>query len=321
MICDCATYVSEQRQTGFMTVYTVDPTRTLTLRNAFGADMTRRYRSLKADIMETIVMDDVFGLNEPQVTAFASPGPKAFQFGTSIQKIEQFMRWLRSRIDAGLLEVAQLPQAGQAIEQAWVNMYVTDSYKRGVQRARYELKRAGYTVPTIEQSGGMQISLSTPFHADRLGVMYTRTFNELKGITAAMDTQISRILAQGLSDGDNPRLLARKLIAVIDGTGAGTLGITDSLGRFIPAQRRAAIMARTEVIRAHHQATIQEYKNWGVEGVVVQAEWKTAGDERVCAVCESFEGMVFTLAEIQNMIPIHPQCRCIALPVSGEKNL
>ena len=61
-------------------------------------------------------------------------------------------------------------------------------------------------------------------------------------------------------------------------------------------------------------ATIQEYRNWGVEGVTILGEWKTAGDDRVCEKCASMEGRVFTLDEIEPLIPLHPQCRCIALP-------
>jgi len=133
-----------------------------------------------------------------------------------------------------------------------------------------------------------------------------------------MDTQISRVLAQGMADGDNPRLLARKLIATINGTGMGELAITDTLGRFIPAARRAEMLARTEIIRAHHNATIQEYRNWAVEGVKVKAEFVTAGDDRVCDRCAALEREVFTLDRIEGMIPLHPNCRCCAIPFKGE---
>jgi len=143
---------------------------------------------------------------------------------------------------------------------------------------------------------------------DRIGLLYGRTFSGLKGITAAMDTQISRVLAQGMADGDGPRLLARKLIATINGTGMGELAITDTLGRFIPAARRAEMLARTEIIRAHHNATIQEYRNWAVEGVKVKAEFVTAGDDRVCDRCAALEREVFTLDRIEGMIPLHPNC-------------
>jgi SPP1 gp7 family putative phage head morphogenesis protein len=78
------------------------------------------------------------------------------------------------------------------------------------------------------------------------------------------------------------------------------------------------MLARTEIIRAHHIATIQEYRNWGVEGITVKGEWKTAGDDRVCSKCEQLEGKIFTLDEIEPMIPLHPLCRCIALPYIEE---
>jgi hypothetical protein len=75
------------------------------------------------------------------------------------------------------------------------------------------------------------------------------------------------------------------------------------------------MIARTETIRAHHLANIQEYRNWAVAGVIVQAEWVTAGDNRVCLKCgEMAKAGPYTLDQIETMIPAHPMCRCIALP-------
>lgn len=299
---------------------TYDPTKTTTLRNTLANDLKRRFAELARVITKAIVQEDCFGL-QPEVFQLTTPGRKAFAFSRSSDKVGGFMRWLDQQTKKGILEVGELQQIGDSIEGAWTNKYITDSYKRGVIRARYEMKKYGFSVPSIEETGGVQASISTPFHVDRLGVLYTRTFNDLRGITTSMDTLISRTLTEGLANGDNPRLIARKLVAIVDGRGKGTLGLTDSLGRFIPAKRRAEILARTEIIRAHHKATIQEYRNWGVEGVVVQAEWVTAGDNRVCPDCDgrvgngSLPGGYYSLDEIEAMIPLHPQCRCIALPV------
>jgi len=220
------------------------------------------------------------------------------------------------------------------VESAWTNKYILDSYKRGVIRSRYELQKAGFGIPSIDKTGGIAISMATPFHIDRLGLLYSRAFSELKGITAQMDQQISRVLAEGIANGDNPRLLAKKLVSTINGIGRDKLGLDISYTRispktgeeivvkyFMPAERRAEIMARTEVIRAHHQAMIQEYRNWALEGVYVKGEWKTAGDDRVCKKCAELEGHVYTLDEIEPMIPYHPQCRCIALPYLGKKGV
>lgn len=304
-----------------ISINSYDPTRTTSLRNAFVRDVKRRFVELKTVIYQALVVQDCFGLAPgTRVATFqvAPPGYKAFAFLRDPQKIEAFMRWLQQQVNKGLLTIGQFQQIGHAIEYAWTNQYVLDAYKRGVLRARYELQKVGFKVPSIDDTGGIDVSMGLPFHMDRVGVLFTRVFSELTGITAAMDNVISQILAQGMIAGDGPLLIARKLIAAIDGTNLGKLGIIDSIGRFIPAERRAIMLARTEIIRAFHLATIQEYRNWAVEGVIVKAEWSTAGDERVCPDCASREGKVYTLDEIEPLIPFHPQCRCVALPYIAE---
>jgi SPP1 gp7 family putative phage head morphogenesis protein len=98
----------------------------------------------------------------------------------------------------------------------------------------------------------------------------------------------------------------------------GDLALTDTLGRFIPATRRAMMLARTEIIRAYAEATLQEFRNWGVEGVSAKAEWSTAGDDRVCPKCAPMEGRIFTLDEASGLIPFHPNCRCAWIPWIAE---
>lgn len=297
------------------TYVSYDPTKTTSLRNSFVRNMDKRFNELVRVIKRTVVDQDCFGLKSLTVQQMTDPGYMAFNFPRSSEKIEAFMRWLQEQVDKGILTTIQFRQIGQAIEKEWTDIYISDSYKRGLMRARDEMIAAGMSIPTIEASGGIASVMSTPFHMDRVGVLYTRVFNQLKGITDEMASKISQILAQGMIDGDNPYVIARKLRAAIDGTAMGELGITDKLGRFIPAKRRAEMLARTEIIRAYHLAAIQEYRNWGVLGIKVRAEWRTAGDARVCPECGSLEGKIFTLDEIEGMIPLHPNCRCLALPV------
>lgn len=294
-----------------------DPSQTTTLRNAFVRDMNKRFRELRGLINTAIVEEDVFALRDAGemriVTMQSTPGRRAFNFTTSQAKVNAFMAWLQEQVDHGILSVSRFNQLGTGINAAWTNLYIEDSYRRGVQRARTQLRQAGYDVPTIAESGGISAVMSAPFHIDRLGLLYTRTFRDLKNITDAMSGQISRVLTQGMADGLAPRTIARQLNAVIRGGGA-ELGIRDTLGRWIPAERRARMLARTEIIRAHAEAQLQEYKNWGVEGVNVKAEWVTAGDNRVCQLCADLEGSVFTIEQATNMIPLHVSCRCAWLP-------
>lgn len=299
-----------------------DPTRTTALRNAFARDMQRRFNELKNVIRKAILDDDILGLvnSGPTVFELNSPGRKAFQFLTKEQKVQAFMDWLEEQTKKGIIQTRTLTQIGNATQQPWTNTYISDSYKRGVTRSRYEMHDINKAIPTLETTGGILASMSTPFHADRVGMLYIRAFEELKDINSVMATQISKVLSQGLVDGDNPRLLAKKLISTIDGSG-DTLAIRDTLGRFIPAQRRAEMLARTEVIRAHHVGMVQEFRNWGQVGVKVKAEWQTAEDGRVCEQCRSLEGKIYTLDQIEGMIPLHPMCRCIALPTMPEEDL
>lgn len=229
------------------------------------------------------------------------------------------MQWLKeAQADPSIgLKIVNMERAGRSVDSAWTNQYVFDSYARGAERAAYEMNSAGFDVPSMQARGGIQAAMQTPLHMDRVGLLYTRVYNELNGITDAMDQQISRVLAQGMIDGDNPRVLARKINKVIDGLKLGELGIRDQLGRFIPARRRAEMLARTEIIRAHAEAQLLEYENW-MDEVTIRAEWTTAGDSRVCEQCASREGQVLTIAEARGMIPLHPNCRCIWLPYNSE---
>lgn len=311
MVTEVLTYSPLQR-------YAYDPTRTTTLRNAFARAMNKRFNALIKIIIQAVAKEDVFGLVPVTQAELSSPGFPAFNFPRVQQKVDAFMQWLKIQEDRGLLETHTYLRIGESVEEAWSNIFIYDSYKRGVIRARAELRKAGYDVPTVEASGGIDIIMGSPFHIDVVGLAFTRAFEQLKGITSQMDTQISQVLAQSLVDGDGMTVTARKLVATINGSGAGDLGITDTLGRYIPAKRRAEMLARTEIIRAHHLANIQEYKNWRALGVHIIAEWGTAGDERVCDQCASMHGNRYRLEEIEHMIPAHPNCRCIAIPIEKE---
>ncbi|KKL62939.1 hypothetical protein LCGC14_2180130 [marine sediment metagenome] len=325
-MCEVATHI-DVRSKNELTLNQRDPSRTTSLRIAFIREVTRRFKDLTRVITKAIVEEDVFGMMNPTtVTILAgmiTPGRRRFDFPRTSQKVSAFMDWLHRQVEAGILDIREFSQVGESVEAAWTNLYINDSYKRGVARARVQLREAGIDVATIEDSGGLVAILGTPFHVDRVGLLYTRAFGELRGITAVMEQHISRILAGGLAEGLGPQVLARMLNHSISGLGS-TLGLPISyinprtgklVNYFMPPLRRAQILARTEIIRAHAEGQLQEFKNWGILGVSVKAEWVTAGDARVCADCAANEGSVYTIEEAIGLIPLHPQCRCIWVPL------
>ena len=291
--------------------FNLDPTHTITLRKAYAGAMRKRFRSIRRLIWEAIVEDDAFGLSHPRVLAVSRA---RFAFATDAGKVDGFMDWLQGEVDNNILEVTHREGRRITAHKAWQNVYIDSAYKKGMKRSNAELKKRGY-VPfegVVPPDRAIDSAFNLPIHADKVGLLYTRNFNELKGITDAMDQQISRTLAGALAEGKGPRQMARELMNRV--SRVGDMAMTDRLGRFVSAEQRAIILARTETIRAHHVATINTYREAGVEGVMVKAEWVTAGDGRVCDDCLDLEGEVFTLDVIEPMIPLHPLCRCVAVP-------
>ena len=292
-----------------------DPTRTTMLRNRFSREMDSRFSALIVAIRKAVVNEDVFGLSLlTQAKKVPTPGDKAFAYPSIKDQISAFMQWVDTQIEDGILGVAVGTQLSRAAEIAWTNYYVRLAYEQGIRRARQELINKRYQVPKLEDSGGVNGVIAHPSHNKNIGLLYERTFVELKGVTDTMHQQINRVLAQAMTEGKNAKQIARLLVRTIGGP---TLELTDTLGRFIPAKRRAQLIARTELIRAHHLATIREYRNWGLSNVKVKAEWETMQDGRVCPECMSMDGKVFSLDEIEGKIPLHPGCRCFAEPLAA----
>lgn len=301
-----------------------DPTHTLTLRNAFVAEMKRRMKLLAKHITQAVVNLDVFGLDEAAMLTNANmPGRRAFAFMTKADKIQAFIDWLSKVEDAVIFEFKINTLYGALGQMPWFGLYLTKAYEKGTERAQQELKRSGLNVD-LGVPG--DFVYGNPVSVPELMVLFTRAFTDLKEITASMDAQISRILANGLVDGIGPKQLARMINTAILG-GGESLGIDityvnkagNTVSYFMPGARRAEILARTEIIRAHHVATINEYRAWGIEGVYVLAEWATATDGRVCPECASLQGTIWSLDDIEGMIPKHPQCRCCAIPYIDTK--
>jgi len=291
-----------------------DPTHTTTLRNSMVRDSNRRFDELARVVRIAVDDEDCFGL-KPETSIFKdnlgsyqmrTPGRRRFAFGTNEQKIKEFLAWLDEQVRKGILTIDEVEQVGESIYPIWSNKYIRAAYERGVMRANSELLKIGLGIAATDQF--VDMLFGAPMHIERVGLLYIRTFNELKGITDQMAQIISKLLVEGMMSGESTIRIARKLVAAINGKGIGELGLTDTLGRFIPARRRAEILARTEIIRAHHLATIQSYRNQGISNVKVKAEVITAGDDRVCPECASLEGRIFELDVAEGLIPVHPQC-------------
>lgn len=285
-----------------------DPTRTRTVRRRYAQRLRGQLAKLNSAIRTSIQSRDIFrlGAETMQPSPPTPPNPDVFQFRTDDEKITRFIQWLSRQEARGVLEVISDGE----------NQFIRSAYSKGVQHADAALRDEGITVPETD----LQNVFNALTHRDTLQRLFTRNFNELEGITNTMNQQISRELADGFSRGVSPTEMARN--------------ITDRVNKV--GKHRATLLARTETIRAHSEATLNRYEEMGTEAVTVSAEWLTAGDRRVCPICATLEGNVYTIEEARSETfsysaseseapslsgnypvqpPAHPQCRCSLTPV------
>ena len=306
----------------------IDPSRLWGLKKRFMAEMSMRFQRVKMDVQTSIIDNDCFAIQKdtillPFKSLTATPF-RAFDFPRTADKVEAFMTWLWKQEELYILSggkegllIIITPGAG-GIEKAWTDIYIESAYQQGIRRGRSELRKAGFNVPAIQQEpfgGGVAAAMSQPIHADRVGLIYSRTFDDLKSVLDVTNTAIRRQIADGLSsglargiaEGKNPRVIARELYK-------DTANHIDKIGKV-----RARMIARTEVMRAHNEAILAEYSNIDLDmDVVVLAEWETGSEP--CPICADFaSGGPYKIEEIRQLIPAHPNCGCVALPYIESK--
>lgn len=101
-------------------------------------------------------------------------------------------------------------------------------------------------------------------------------------------------LMEAIATGEGPREAARRMRVATQGS-----------------YRRMETIARTEMMRSAREATRRTYE----ANADVLEGWRRvcAGDSRVCAVCWALHGQMH---EVGDILPSHPQCRCVAVPVT-----
>lgn len=271
----------------FATAQRVDPTRTSQLRADYERALIRRFRVLQRMIRAAVGYDDALSVNE------IARVPR-FTFERDPAKIDGFMDWVRGASDAGILEITPGTPNRSAASKSWQNIYLRSAYQKGLANAAATVRKAGATVEPTYVDGAFY----RPVHADGVGIIYTRGYRSLKGVTDAMDAGISRTLAQGLTEGVGSSELGRRIAADVEDIGIA----------------RARLIARTEIVNAHSEATLNSFQEMGMDGVEVLAEFSTAGDGNVCPRCSALEGKVYAIAEARGLIPVHPRCRCAFIP-------
>lgn len=226
----------------------------------------------------------------------------SWSFRSSPEKIKEFLRWLEGNLRPILTDEA-------TTEDDWWNKYVMAGFKKGAARSYDDMKRAG-AIPQSnlpfylgQKDEFLKSAFRQPESVEKVKLLAGRVYTELRGVTEAMSQNLTRTLTDGLMQGMNPRQIATNIVRDVENIGI----------------KRARVIARTEIIRAHAEGQLDSMERLGVERLAVMVEWNTAQDDRVCKLCAPLDGIVVTIDEAKGLIPRHPQCRCAFVPANvGE---
>jgi len=265
------------------------------VQDQYEAEMVKRFGLLEKQIRAKIV-DEGF-LGGSKIRAAMAVNADVYDYPHAPEKVKAFMAWLAKQEDQGILEIISYEGRSTVMHTGWQNIYVKRSYSKGVEWAERKMRELGLEIPAAADTA-IGVTLAGPFHADALGMLYTRNFAELEGITRAMDQSISRVLTDGLAQGKNPRAIASDL--------AGRNGRVRKIGL-----TRARTLARTETARAFDEATLNRYEDYRVEKV----DGIFGGGPCPTGICEDIVNAgPYTIQEARGLLPAHPNCTCAWAP-------
>lgn len=253
----------------------IDPTRTTMLRRKLAGQMTLRFRKLKGDILRRLELQPV----------------------TSTDQVGAFMVWLQTRIDRLILGEESVSRERPVVNlnleggPTWMQTVLQMAFRAGMERAVAKLD------PFMPDMLSAVALARKQAIQRRQEAIQSRAYEDLKNVTSAMATSIRRELLDGIDQGLSTKDIARLLNSRVDAIGT----------------TRARLIARTEVVRAHHKAALAVYREAEIDGVDVEVEWLTAADP--CPICVGLrDGGPYTLDEAEGLLPAHPRCRCALAP-------
>lgn len=313
----------------------IDPTGTLTLRTTLAKRLRVRFLDVLAAVKTSVVTNDCFLLSErnrsllktfsiPNLTPWKDIDPlgKLSLSNFSIDsKISLFNEWFSHSLDQAVLQRVKaislydvnptVPKYSKERERLWIYPFLNIAYLKGIQWARFNIKRDKDLLSEINVINDeidttkklVPYIAYLPMHQEAFNAIETVAENDLRAITETVVDQSGRKVLDGLLAAATATFVYSSIKDRIE-----KIGIT-----------RSKALAMSYIIKAHHVASIVEYKRMGIDKFIVYAEWTTAADSRVCPKCKNMEGRIFTADEILPLIPLHPLCRCAAIPVGYSK--
>jgi len=199
-------------------------------------------------------------------------------FQTPAQRLESFSRELQLEVDRSILT-------------AGLEEFARRAYTQGGERAFTDVRK-------LDQGPGARVEffrLNASDFQEGAELQAQRVLEEIRGAASVLVQQLSRVFSENM---ENPVL-----------AGVQFRQVTREVFRL-----RTNAIATTSIVMAHSEGQLDAFEALGVEEVGILAEFRTAGDSRVCPECQELSGDLFTIEQARGIIPLHPNCRCAWIP-------
>jgi SPP1 gp7 family putative phage head morphogenesis protein len=218
-----------------------------------------------------------------------SDTPTGYVYQSVPGNVARFDKWLDSLINKEILEPSvQLPNK-------WLSRVLGTAYDKGSRASRSSIAKQ-----LASSKNGLLPNhpFSNPAHIERAKLVYQRAFNDMEGVTSTMKTQMRRILSDGIMRGQNPNEIGDLMADRINKIG----------------KVRGRLIARTEIIRAHQEAAMEEARQLEAEtGYTINMEWDGRDDGRERPSHVARNGKIYT-KEVAATLIGEPNCRCSLNP-------
>jgi len=269
-----------------------DPTRTLTIRDKYSQDFDRRYKKLIKSVRGTIFDNHALQirLNQAVFIPGSSPDMMATSFG----------QWLLEESDEIVGGIERDAQGNVIAAEGWQDKYIIAIILSAMRQSDADLRKAGVRIPIKSEMD----YLNDPMVRNLINEFRAINYNAIAGVNLDMSSQAAEALRDAIADGYRRGLT----IAEIEQNAFDA--VEDRINKI--GRTRSEIIARTETIESHSETKLDNYARNGVlsVGAIIEMEFVTAGDDRVCFQCIALEGRTFSIFEARGIIPVHPRCRC-----------
>jgi len=268
------------------------------IRSAFLKELRKRLRRIREAIRDLFFKRNFLGDQElgllrvprKQRVVVLQSAVWNYVFEESEDELSQFESYLRTVFDKELFE------------GNWIDRYIERAYADTLERKSRHLDQMLARHRELAKhlpSPDIAVNLLAPQRPEKVARLARRSYESLKGFEGDAVNRLKLILLDGLAHGERSTEIVPRML--------------EEFG-FL-TERRAEVIARTEIIRAHAEGALDLYSSYSESlKVRVIVEFSATEDNRVCPKCASLEGLTFTLQDARGLIPVHPNCRCTFIP-------